>query len=331
MTATDLKETQRLLEEAILASDFKLVSTCIRQGGDPWAFPEHVLRDQFPDEYGFLRKETKARKAAVGEISLAGLLLHSPSRAMTNLAPLMTRSREFTTPPMILRGSQSVDLLDFLSDTSFFLRWSNGLGVDHAESVMFDFIKAMGPDKSSVKERLCTLALSALSAASLEIGPRKEHSSVHQTFGFKVFSRLLLSGVDVPAQALAGHFMTFKEMAPIVSVALYHRSSKREDIIRRLIDLGADVNARVLQTRATPLMHAASFGDFAGMKTLIDAGADLGAKDSRNWTFRSHAKKFGNNQQDGRDQLLAFCDAAIAAKSVSLSLERAMAAGREFA
>jgi ankyrin repeat protein len=66
---------------------------------------------------------------------------------------------------------------------------------------------------------------------------------------------------------------------------LLHSSSAngRIDVVRRLLDRGADVNARneLLQT---PLDVASRHGELAIAKTLIEYGADVNSRDFVGWT-----------------------------------------------
>lgn len=56
----------------------------------------------------------------------------------------------------------------------------------------------------------------------------------------------------------------------------------------RLLQAGADVNARDEES-ATLLMQAAYAGNLAMVKSLIEAGADVNAKDERGWSAISRA------------------------------------------
>eukprot|EP00638_Chattonella_subsalsa_P012803 CAMPEP_0117807434 /NCGR_PEP_ID=MMETSP0948-20121206/19305_1 /TAXON_ID=44440 /ORGANISM="Chattonella subsalsa, Strain CCMP2191" /LENGTH=391 /DNA_ID=CAMNT_0005642387 /DNA_START=18 /DNA_END=1194 /DNA_ORIENTATION=+ len=47
--------------------------------------------------------------------------------------------------------------------------------------------------------------------------------------------------------------------------------------IKLLLDLGADVNAKLTKNSKTPLFHAASKGQLEAVRTLVEAGADINA------------------------------------------------------
>jgi len=56
----------------------------------------------------------------------------------------------------------------------------------------------------------------------------------------------------------------------------------KADALRRIIDLGADINSvsQDLYSHASPLHHAVSSGSLEAVKILVDAGANLGARDT---------------------------------------------------
>jgi hypothetical protein len=56
----------------------------------------------------------------------------------------------------------------------------------------------------------------------------------------------------------------------------------KADALRRIINLGADINgvSQDLYSHASPLHHAVSSGSLEAVKILVDAGANLGARDT---------------------------------------------------
>jgi peptide-methionine (S)-S-oxide reductase len=56
----------------------------------------------------------------------------------------------------------------------------------------------------------------------------------------------------------------------------------RADALRRMVELGADVNAKSedLYAHATPLHHAVCSGSLEAVTALVEAGADLKTKDT---------------------------------------------------
>lgn len=60
------------------------------------------------------------------------------------------------------------------------------------------------------------------------------------------------------------------------------------DMVKRLIDLGEDVNAKSLGM--TPAIFAARYNKAKILEVLIDNGADLTLKCNRGWTIEKHAQ-----------------------------------------
>ena len=62
------------------------------------------------------------------------------------------------------------------------------------------------------------------------------------------------------------------------------------DIVKLLLNKGANVNARAGQMGITALMNAAAFGDVEMVRLLIDKGEDINTKDTEGLTALSQAK-----------------------------------------
>jgi ankyrin repeat protein len=63
----------------------------------------------------------------------------------------------------------------------------------------------------------------------------------------------------------------------------FQESNPKADIVRLLIDHGADVTAQD-ETHLTPLHHAAFWGNVETVRLLIQQGADVTAQDSSKTT-----------------------------------------------
>ena len=74
------------------------------------------------------------------------------------------------------------------------------------------------------------------------------------------------------------------------------RSEQRIAIVTLLIERGADVNAKSKTLEQTPLIHAAQYNQKTITKILIDNGADVSGKD-KNWkTPLDYAAKMGHKE-----------------------------------
>jgi len=82
---------------------------------------------------------------------------------------------------------------------------------------------------------------------------------------------------------------------------MYAALGDNDDMVRMLLQAGADVNAFSKGCFSTALMYAAVHGHLRVMQTLIDAGANVNAKGRFNETVLSMAK---GNWQDSAVQLL---------------------------
>jgi truncated hemoglobin YjbI len=89
-----------------------------------------------------------------------------------------------------------------------------------------------------------------------------------------VVSALLRAGADANVRDSGGH-------SPLYSVANECGSAAGPDVVRALVEAGADVNAAGGVTRATPLHMAARRGHAEIARTLLDCGAAMEARDSK--------------------------------------------------
>jgi len=112
---------------------------------------------------------------------------------------------------------------------------------------------------------------------------------------------LILAGADVSLQDLDG--MT----------ALFHAVQPPEEnaaILERLIQAGADVDTRTPRG-TTPLMSASLHGSVWAVRTLLDAGADIGAKDFIGWTPLHFAAR-SDKKTGGMECLNLFLEKGVA-------------------
>ncbi len=65
---------------------------------------------------------------------------------------------------------------------------------------------------------------------------------------------------------------------------MYAGSAGQTKVMRRLVEKGADVHAKMLKERTTALMAAVSFGDPAAIRLLLSRGADVNAKNTKGET-----------------------------------------------
>jgi ankyrin repeat protein len=67
-----------------------------------------------------------------------------------------------------------------------------------------------------------------------------------------------------------------------------------ENLVRLLLDKGADVNARLTATGVTPLMRAQRLPCIDTTRALLGKGADVNAKDKDGWTAAMYALMSGS-------------------------------------
>jgi ankyrin repeat protein len=77
----------------------------------------------------------------------------------------------------------------------------------------------------------------------------------------------------MPREEVETHKQRAADLA-LAKAALYGQV----DIVRALLDSGADINARTIISDWTPLMAAASEGKTAVVQILLDRGADINAR-----------------------------------------------------
>lgn len=110
----------------------------------------------------------------------------------------------------------------------------------------------------------------------------------------KVVTLLLRLGVDPNIQDRGNH-------TPLYCVANQCGSNSGPDIVRALVEAGADVNACGGVTRATPLHMAARRGHLKIARALLDCGAAVNARDRKGDTPLQRAI---NCRKSGVSQLL---------------------------
>jgi Ankyrin repeat len=314
-------QVQSDLETAIFEGNLDAIKAQLDAGGDPFSFPEHALAKSHPKHLSVsLLGASRAHGCKPGELSLMALLvLDNPAVSVTCVPmALKTVRQPFDEPPLVGRGKDPIDLLDLMRSQAIFTSWSTNMMPGAAIRVYCDLLDAMNLDAPLVKRGFSELAASALNCASDELNRiNAKATHTHETLGFRVFAALVLKGVEPPVEALSKRNVEFGSYMPLLSIAVYHGQSdppppERDELIRRLIKLGAPVNAGSTGTGLTPLMAAANRSDVRAMRILIDGGADLFAKDSRNWVARSYAKSNVKTNKKRGAEALAFCDAAIA-------------------
>ena len=75
---------------------------------------------------------------------------------------------------------------------------------------------------------------------------------------------------------------------------VYSVQKKHYDLAKRLIDAGVELNAVWEDGRATPLIAAATTGDFTTVKRMVDAGADPAMTNLADESPHSVATKLGH-------------------------------------
>lgn len=103
------------------------------------------------------------------------------------------------------------------------------------------------------------------------------------TSSMKAADTLMDLGVDVNGG---------RGLSPLVAAVISHAKS---DLIDRLIDAGADVDATGAQER-TPLIYAVLHNNERAMVTLIGAGADVALEDSSGKSAVDYAVELGHGR-----------------------------------
>ncbi|MHC4206322.1 MAG: ankyrin repeat domain-containing protein, partial [Planctomycetota bacterium] len=104
---------------------------------------------------------------------------------------------------------------------------------------------------------------------------------------------LIAHGADVNA--------VYKGGTPLNLAANYLDSrtsateNRRAQIVQKLLDYGADIDAKHPRSGATPLYDAIDLGRWRTAEVLITAGADVNAANNEGKTPLSHAKGWGRN------------------------------------
>ena len=86
---------------------------------------------------------------------------------------------------------------------------------------------------------------------------------------------------------------------PLLFALLYDRTQ----CAKMLLDQGADYFSLANDQGKTLLMVAAERRNIEGLKLLLNAGANIFAKDNRGWTALTHAA-FGNSNMHNRDKCI---------------------------
>jgi len=108
------------------------------------------------------------------------------------------------------------------------------------------------------------------------------HEAIFRNASVDTIRKLLERGGNIEERNATGH-------TPLIRAMLF----KRLDIMQLLIEKKANLNAKAEGTGKTALMLAAICRDSAGMvRLLIESGADIDAKDTKELTALDHAKKY---------------------------------------
>ncbi|KEO61102.1 ankyrin repeat domain-containing protein [Thioclava indica] len=105
--------------------------------------------------------------------------------------------------------------------------------------------------------------------------------------------------VDEEVKAQSTSQYTPEELAILPEIAkqfVRGDSSAIREIIRLLLDAGADVNAPIGEGKLTPFLYAAEVGNPWLLKSLIDHGAEIRSRDARGGTALSRLHFFGHSR-----------------------------------
>ncbi|KAK6360342.1 Ankyrin repeat and SOCS box containing [Orbilia blumenaviensis] len=85
---------------------------------------------------------------------------------------------------------------------------------------------------------------------------------------------------------------------PIHAAAHHGSGDEGLEVIKMLLEEGASLNARIVETGYTPLHIAAARGDVSYVSELVEAGAKLDVRSNMGYTPLYTAVRFGKNEDD---------------------------------
>src|ERR1700733_6017448 len=97
----------------------------------------------------------------------------------------------------------------------------------------------------------------------------------------------------------------------IIFFAVFSYDDSYSDMITALIEAGANINQGKISTKSTPLMAAASLGKINMVKTLLDAGANVSARNNQNFDVADFVIQSPNLLPATKQQLLDIINTAI--------------------
>ena len=101
---------------------------------------------------------------------------------------------------------------------------------------------------------------------------------------------------DVKAEIKKGADVNAKDVFDVTALMVAASGNKNPEIIRTLVELGADVNAK--GGGMNVLMYAARYNENPEIiRTLVELGADVNAKDYDGWTALMYAARDNENPE----------------------------------